>query len=208
MIFCHTCEGMGGSGGFVDRVESILGGTLGLTRGRVMFCARVDRHGGWPSGLRCLGREQQEKPGRVFSLVALGPSAGVVAALTDIGILLISESDFGRFSRVVTVLAVEEFAIAVALAATAAVALAVAVALAAIAFGGGGGIIKDDISSDVRTLARFSSSLPLVCGGGGIVIVAKNDSRSRLIRFVLFLNPLSNTESNRNAIMVIQNMHI
>lgn len=56
-------------------------------------------------------------------------------------------------------------------------------------FGGGGGIIKDDISSDVKTFACFSSGLPLVCGGGGIVIVAKNDSRSRFISVELFLNP-------------------
>lgn len=74
---------MGGNGGFVDSVESILGGTFGLTRGRVMFWALVGRHGGWVSGLRCLGLEQQEKPGNVFSLVALGPPSGVVAALTE-----------------------------------------------------------------------------------------------------------------------------
>lgn len=79
---------MGGNGGFVDKVESILGGTLGLTRGRVIFWALVGRHGGWLSGLRCLGLEQQEKPGKVFSFVALGPS-GVVAALTDVEIFLV-----------------------------------------------------------------------------------------------------------------------
>lgn len=55
----------------------------------------MGRHGGWLSGLRGLGREQQEKPGSVFSLVALGPSAGVVATLTDVGILLTSFSGFG-----------------------------------------------------------------------------------------------------------------
>lgn len=66
----------------------------------------------------------------------------------------------------------------------------------AVAFGGGGGMINEDISSDVKTLACTSSGRPLhVCGGGGMVMVAKNDSRSRLIRFVLFLNPWSNTES-------------
>lgn len=68
------------------------------------------------------------------------------------------------------------------------------------ALGGGGGIMNDDISSDVKTtLDRFSSGRPSpeVCskGGGGMVIVAKNDSRSRLMRFVWFLNPLSSTES-------------
>lgn len=59
--------------------------------------------------------------------------------------------------------------------------------------------MNDDISSDVSTLAaRFSSGRPLTVwggGGGGTVIVAKNDSRSRFMRFVLFLMPLSSTES-------------
>jgi len=138
-----------------------------------MFCARVGRHVGWPSGLRGLVREQQENPGNVFSLVPCGgPSWGVVAAAappltTDDGATLLPRTGgtvfvSGRFSGATT------------------------------AFGGGGGIMNDDISSDVSTLAaRFSSGLPLACGsgGGGMVIVAKNDSRSKFIRFVLFLNP-------------------
>jgi hypothetical protein len=101
--------------------------------------------------------------------VALG-SSGVVAALTDVKIFLFWCSSVSGFGWFSTT----------------------------VALGGGGGIIKEDISSDVKTLACFSSGLPLVNGGGGIVIVAKKDSRSRFIRLVLFLNPLSNTESMEN----------
>lgn len=152
-----------------------------------MFWARLGKHGCWPSGLRCRGLEQHEKPGNVLSFVALGPPSGVVAALAEhedaIGFLLQSSatvSGFGCFSPVTAVAAAAAAAVAAAL-------------------GGGGGIMKDDISSDVSTaLVRFSSGLlPLVCGGGGMVIVAKNDSRSRFIRVGLFLNPWSSTESTR-----------
>lgn len=136
----------------------------------------MGRHGGRVSGLRCLGLEQHENPGNVFSFVALGPS-GVVAALTEpvIGWFggffgpLSPVTGFGRSSTTA--------------------------AVPATALGGGGGIMNDDISSDVRTLARFSSGRPLACGGGGMVIVARNDSRSKFIRFVLFLKPWSSTES-------------
>lgn len=198
-----TCEGIGGKGGLVDSVESIRGGTFGFTRGRVMFCARLGRlHGrGWLSGLRGLGLEQHEKPGNVFSLVApQGPPppapSGVVAALADGAATLLQvcrrccgSSDAAlQGSGCPPQPPPPPSSTAAAATDTAA---------AAAGFGGGGGMMKDEISSDVSTLqARFSSGRPLhACGGGGMVIVAKNDSRSRFMRFVLFLIPLSSTES-------------
>lgn len=156
------------------------GGTFGFTRGRVMFWALVGNPGGWESGLRGLCLEQQEKPGSVFSFVAQGPS-GVVAALADVVVFVLWFSELTGLTKTTGLAAVTGGFGWFSTAAT--------------GFGGGGGIMKDDISSDVSTLARFSSGCPLVCGGGGMVIVARNDSRSRFMRFVLFLNPLSKTES-------------
>lgn len=132
--------------------------------------------------------------------MALGPS-GVVAALADTEILLLRSTDsgFGWFSTKTAVAeaAVAEVAVVEEAVPVVETAVAeVAAVAAATALGGGGGMMNDDISSEVKTLARTSSGRPLqVCGGGGMVIVAKKDSRSRLIRFVLFLNPLSSTES-------------